>query len=150
MRKILLFCILAIAAMFLLGGCKPAAEEEAETPEMPEEQAEAEMPEEEAMEMPSEIFSDLTCVDGNLEVTVYNVGSDAMEVGKEITFIVNGLVTNPNFFVCEPGVELAPGESATCVISPIKPLQAENTVKISEKGAETAVELVVCSEGAEE
>jgi len=149
MRKILLFCILAIAAMFLLGGCKPAAEEEA-APEIPEvEEAPEEIEIEEEAEMPSEIFSDLKCVDDDLEVTVYNIGSGVMEIGKDITFIINGLVSNPNFFVCEPGVELEPGASATCVISPVKPLQEENTVMISQKGADTAVELVVCA-GAEE
>ncbi|MBW2993421.1 hypothetical protein KY317_02510 [Candidatus Woesearchaeota archaeon] len=149
MRKILLLCIIAIGVMFLLNGCKVQEEEAAEAAEAAEEAA----AEEAVKPMPTKIFSDLACIDGNIEVTVYNIEeAGTMEIGKDITFIINGLVTNPEFFECT-ALELEAGTSATCTITPVKALRAENTVQISEKVSGkvvTETELLVCSTAAAE
>ena len=150
MRKILLLCIIAIGIMFLLGGCKVDKEAEEAAAAAAAEEAVAE---EAVTPMPTKIFSNLACVDGKIEVTVYNIEeARTMEVGKDITFIINGLVTNPAFFECT-ATELEAGASAICTITPVKPLRAENTVMISEKVSGriiTETELLVCSVAAEE
>ena len=110
MKKMIIFCILAVLVL-MASGCKTDIVEEQET-ESETPLIEEPVIEEKAVEEPKEMLSGLRCAGDKIEAVITNVGDRTLELTKDIKIMINGLppVADPE---CDKLI-LEPGESTIC------------------------------------
>ncbi len=162
MKKIILFCILAIS-LLLITACKKTVEE----PVIEEPVIEEPVVEEPVIEEPAEpqltgesdvvetitpgleIISGARCLNAHIEAVLTNPTEETLTIGKDAKIIINGLLSA--YPVCDSNT-IAPGESVYCedITGPLT-VRKGQLVKIQvNMKTERSVSIVDCRDEAEE